>query len=256
MTTLDSGRTVRVIGPERGYSSADLVAPTPHGYLLLAVETGRRPVWLPAAADKRRFLRSAVRAAAELRATPDVLDATVFDAILIPPGRGRFLRRRPGEFHPARYDVVVLVEVTTPDEAPKLRASRLWQALEQTARQNASHTLELLATNVRRMGDVDHSRDGVFLFNYFFADDTDQNIAVWEHTAGWWQQEAALDNSEVLLPDPGKTRYTIINHCRWDHLRDFLPSLLFKPTFRTYLQANFDANDVAPMPILYRRVAG
>ncbi len=106
------------------------------------------------------------------------------------------------------------------------------------------------------MGDVDHSRDGVFLFNYFFADDTDQNIAVWEHTAGWWQQEAALDNSEVLLPDPGKTRYTIINHCRWDHLRDFLPSLLFKPTFRTYLQANFDANDVAPMPILYRRVAG
>lgn len=62
-----------------------------------------------------------------------------------------------------------------------------------------------------------------------------------------------LDNSTVLRPvrssDAG---YTLINHCRWDRLRDVLPSLLFKRSFRTYVLAHFEANDTAPMPILYR----
>ena len=35
-------------------------------------------------------------------------------------------------------------------------------------------------------------------------------------------------------------------------MRDVLPSLVFKRTFRTYVLANFEANRVAAMPILYR----
>ena len=33
---------------------------------------------------------------------------------------------------------------------------------------------------------------------------------------------------------------------------DVLPSMIFKRTFRTFVLANFEANDVAAMPILYR----
>jgi hypothetical protein len=57
----------------------------------------------------------------------------------------------------------------------------------------------------------------------------------------------------VLLPaEPAKSQYSIINHCRWDRLRDILPSLIFKRTFRSYVLDNFAANNVAAMPTLYR----
>jgi hypothetical protein len=113
------------------------------------------------------------------------------------------------------------------------------------------HTIE--ATNVRRIGPVDHSRQGVFLFNYFFADDVEQNLGIWKYTAGWFQSETGLDNSTVLLPvDAGRSRYSIINHCRWDRLSDILPSLIFKRSFHTYVLDNFEANQVAALPILYR----
>lgn len=253
MTPFESSRRTRIVGADHGYAAARLIDPTDHGYLLLAAETSRRPVWLPNTHDKRVLLDRCRLACTTLRARPSVLDATTFDAFVIPPGRGAFLDRRPGEVHMARYDLVVLVETTTPDDAAALRTTDEWMTLKHTVRRVAANTLELAASNVRRMGDVDHTRAGVYLFNYFFADDTAQNIAVWERTAGWWQQETDLDNSEVLLPRPGETDYTIINHCRWDRLTDFLPALLLKRSFHTYLQANFDANDVAPMPILYRR---
>src|ERR1700704_5705723 len=39
--------------------------------------------------------------------------------------------------------------------------------------------------------------------------------AVWEHTAGWFQQETGLDNSTVLMPARADlSEYTLINHCR------------------------------------------
>jgi hypothetical protein len=100
---------------------------------------------------------------------------------------------------------------------------------------------------------VDHGRDGVFLFNFFHADDLKKLTPTWEYTAGWFQEKTGLDNSEVLMPAEGEqSQYGIINHCRWDRWRDILPDLIFRPTFRSYVMANFDANGVVPMPILYR----
>jgi hypothetical protein len=37
-----------------------------------------------------------------------------------------------------------------------------------------------------------------------------------------------------------------------DRLADVLPSLVLKRSFRDFVLAHFDANDTAPMPILYR----
>jgi hypothetical protein len=76
---------------------------------------------------------------------------------------------------------------------------------------------------------VDHRRQGVFLFNYFFADRTDLNLAAWQYTAGWFPDQTGLDNSTVLLPDAtSEPRYRLVNHARWDRLLDVLPSLIFK----------------------------
>jgi hypothetical protein len=251
--TIEGTRAVRVVAGDLG-QKASLVEPNDNGSLLLAAETDGRPVWLPNARAKNTLLEAARRAAAELRTDADVTDVAVFDAIFAPPGRGEFLNRRPGEVHVARFDLVVLLKAVSRDAATRVRASNVWRSLNDRIREASRHTIELAATNARRMGDVDHTRDGVFLFNFFFADDVDQNIAVWEHTAGWWQKETDLDNSEVMLPEPGASEYTIINHCRWDRLADFLPDLLFKRGFRAHVEGTFNANDVAPIPILYRRV--
>jgi hypothetical protein len=188
-----------------------------------------------------------------LRQTTGIRDATVFRALLAPPGgRGPYVRRRGASIHLARFDVVILIETESVKAAEDLRDDPVYRELDARVRDVARYVYATTATNVKRIGPVDHSRDGVFLFNYFVADRPSQNIAVWHYTAGWFQQETGLNNSTVLLPErPGKSGYTIINHCRSDRLRDVLPSLLFKRSFRRYVLAHFEANDTAPMPILY-----
>lgn len=109
------------------------------------------------------------------------------------------------------------------------------------------------AKNIRRTGDVNHDKQGVFLFNFFYADNVDQNLGIWEYTAGWFEDQTGLHNSTLLrTQEDGSRLYSVINHCRWDKLSDVLPSLIFKRTFKTYVLANLEANNTAPTPILYK----
>jgi len=149
-------------------------------------------------------------------------------------------------------DGFLLIEADTPEYARTLAEGAVFNELANAARQVAHRVEVISATNARRIGPVDHSRDGVFLFNWFYADSQTQNLAVWEYTAGWFEDQTGLDNSTLMLPDPGNSEYTVVNHCRWDHLHEILPSLIFKPSFRSYVLDNFAANDTAAMPILYR----
>jgi hypothetical protein len=235
------------------FPKATLVAPAASGYIQLAAEVDRRPPFFPNSRRKRALISVIKEWCRQLEADPGVVSAVVFDVLLIPPGRGEFLKRRPGKVHVARFDLAVLIETESPEAADAVRESPAYQEIERAVRGAASFTHAITANNARRIAPVDHRRQGVFLFNYFFADDTDQNLGVWEHTAGWFQKETNLDNSTVLLPREGeRSEYNVINHCRWDRLRDVLPSLVFKRSFRTFVLANFEANDVAAMPILYR----
>jgi hypothetical protein len=230
-----------------------LVEPTTSGYILDAAQVDRRPPFLPNSREKRRLISLCKQWCRELEADPNVVSAVVFDAILIPPGRGEFIKERPGRVHIARFDLVILIETTSPQAIDAIEASPVYARMERAVEEEATDTYAVAATNVRRMGPVDHDTQGVFLFNYFFADDTARNLAVWEYTAGWFQKETGLDNSTVLLPREGeRSDYRIINHCRWDRLRDILPSLTLKSSFHNYVLANFEANNVAAMPILYR----
>lgn len=245
--------SLTVVNNDARFPRVKLVEPASSGYLHLAAEVNRRPPFLPNSRKKRELIAKCKRWCRQLEADPSLVSAVMFDALVIPPGKGEFIEKRPGEAHIARFDLAVLVETTSPEAADALRASPLYAEMERAIRGAATFIHVVTATNAKKIGPVDHSKGGVFLFNYFFADDTAQNLAVWEYTAGWFQRETGLDNSTVLLPRNGeRSEYNIMNHCRWDRLRDVMPSLIFKRSFRTYVLANFAANRVAAMPILYR----
>ena len=237
---------------KRSFPKVRLVDPQPYGYRLLAVVVDRRLPFAYAweSRRKRRLLASLNKQAAHLRESDGVRDVTVFKALVVPPGRGRFLKERPN-VRVARYDIVVLVETTTPEQAERLDGNPHWSATQLEIRSVAPDPFEIFGTNVRSLGKVDHKRAGVFLFNYFYADRLDRNLAVFEYTAGWFQDQTRLDNSTLMLPKT-KTDYTIINHARWDRLRDIVPALLIKSSFRDYVLRYFEANQTAAMPILYR----
>ena len=244
---------LRIVSEHVRFPRVSLVNPAPSVYLHIAAEVDGRPPFLWNSAGKKRLIADCKRWCERLKQEPGVVSAVVFDALLIAPGRGGFIEKRRDQVHVARFDLAVLIETEDAEVARRIETHAAYREMEQAIRSAASYTHAIAATNVKRIGPVDHDKQGVFLFNYFFADSTEQNLAVWEYTAGWFQKETGLDNSTVLLPIEAQgSRYNIINHCRWDKLTDILPSLIFKRTFRSYVLANFEANDVAAMPILYR----
>jgi len=234
-------------------AKARLIKPAGSGYVLLAAEVDPHPLLWPSRI-KRHLIAECARWCADVAEEPGVLEAVTFKAILFPPiGEPGFLRRRRDQFHRARFDLVLLVETNTVARAEQLFESASFRMLEAHMRSEAAHVYVVAASNARRIGAVDHGREGVFLFNYFYADSLAQNLAVWEYTAGWFQKETGLDNSTVLTPiEPDLSQYTLINHCRWESVAQVLPALVFKRSFRNFVLAHFDANDTAPMPILYK----
>jgi hypothetical protein len=239
---------------EGRFPKVRLIEPTHSGYVLISAEVDRRLGFLPNSRKKRRLIAECKQLCRQLTQDPSVLEAVVFDGIFITPGEDKeFLeKRRPGGRFPD-FDLSVLIETSNPTAAAAAKESALYVRIERAIRQAANDTFSITATNPKRMGPVDHSRNGSFLINYFVAEDTEQMLAVWEYTAGWWAEETGLDNSTVLLPREGeRTDYAIINHCRWDHLWNFMPSILFKRSFKSYVLANFYANDITPRAVIYR----
>lgn len=245
--------SLTIVGPKNRFPKVTLVEPVESGYLLLALEVDRRPPvgFFVQSKRKKRLIHELKELAQQLEADTEVLDATVFKAMLIPPGRGALLKDRP-HVEVARFDVVLLVEFVAMNAVEDFMASDLWATNSASAEAAARKSVTIAASNVRRIGPVDHSRDGVFLFNYFYADELEVNLDVWNYTAGWFQDQTGLDNSTVLLPTESLPSCTIINHCRWDRRRDILPALLFNRSFRPFVLANFAANATAAVPILYR----
>lgn len=184
----------------------------------------------------------------------DVHEATAFSAILRPPGEGTEVLDERHIRH-ARYDVVVLIRTPTVQAAKALRDDAGYKELADTLKAAARQVHVIAARNAARINDVDHRPDHPFLFNYFYADDNHVLLDVWNYTAGWFQKKTNLSNSTLLQPLDGElTTYGIINHASWPKLRTFLPSLIFRPSFRSFVLANFKANGIAAQPIIYRRI--
>ncbi|WP_406276218.1 hypothetical protein OH799_04905 [Nocardia sp. NBC_00881] len=245
---------MKIINDERAVM-VRLTSPTDNGFLMLGAEIGRwaGPLPLPAP-TRRRVLARIGPLCRQLARRDDVVEATAFHAALRPPGEGARLLRRAG-VRPARYDVVVLIRTTTVDDLAALRVDPTYRDLVALLESSARHVHLTSASSPARIADVDHSADHWFLFNYFHCRDWQTVFDVWHYTAGWFQRKTALPDSVPMQPLPGEPDdYTLINHASWPTLRTFLPSLLFRPTFRTFVLANFAANDIAAQPTIYRRL--
>ncbi|TWP38323.1 hypothetical protein [Leekyejoonella antrihumi] len=185
----------------------------------------------------------------ELRKRPEVRQATVFRAVLIPPVGGRLTR-------PARFDVAVLVQTVSSDTLASVRSDPAFTALDGALRGASSNVHVMAARCARLLAPVDHTRDGLFLFNYFASADgrldTEAAINVWEHLAAWYIAQTGLTNSALLAPT-GPCDYVLVNHARWDTGLPTLAARQFsKRTFHTYVRANLRDNHLIAMPALYR----
>lgn len=241
-----------IVNPHPKYPRVGLRQPPPTGYLHLAAVVeptwGRTPFPRHSPA-KARLLRQLKASAADLARLDAVTKATVYRATLIPPP-GRDAQRLAS--HPARYDVAVLIETPTVAGLDEVESTSQYHQLLTALRDAARDLLVMRARCERLVEDVDKSRPGLFLFNYFVAEDPAVALGLWEHLAAWYAVETDMDNSTLLAP-LGEADYVFVNHARWDYsLPRFAVEQFARPGFRRYVVANLRANRTASMPILFR----
>jgi hypothetical protein len=247
---------VELVNPDPRYGKVHLIDPAPLGYLHLAadVQAAHRPgPVLRRSRDKQQLLGVLKWQARQLAELDAVQRVTVYDAVMFAPPGG-YVKDRPSPPPPAWFDVAVLAELSSPEAAAEVRAAPPYQALAGALAEHARRVHQVAARNVRRVGDVDKTRPGVFLFNYFAGDDPALAVELWDYLAGWYEAETGLDNSTLLAPlDGEQSDYVLINHARWDgSLPLFAARQLPKKTFRSYMLANLKAHHLAAMPVLYR----
>jgi hypothetical protein len=243
--------SLQLVNPQPRYAKVALIEPPPLGYIHVAATVdpprGRTP--FPGRSPRKAALLTRLRSLAyRLTRLSTVSTATVYRAVLVAPPAGA-AKQAP---HRARHDVVVLIETTSPAVLGEVQATQPYQLLVEAVTEAATDVHVMPARCQRRVGDVDKTRQGLFLFNYFVADDAAVALQLWDYLAGWYAVETGLDNSTLLEPI-GEADYVFVNHARWDHsLPRFLLRQLTKPSFRTYVLANLQANRTGAMPILYR----
>jgi hypothetical protein len=247
---------VELVNQNPRYGKAHFVEPAPLGYLHLAadVEAAHWPgPVLRRSRDKQQLFGVLKWQARQLGQLAKVQAVTVYDAIGFSP-LGGDVKGQPARPRPAWFDVVVLVETVSPDAAREVRDTPQYQELAAMLAERARRVHQIAAREVRRVGDVDKSRPGLFVFNYLIGDDPGLAVELWEYLCGWYQVETGLDSATLLAPLEGEqSDYVLINHARWDgSLPVFIARQLPKKTFRSYVLANLKANHVAAMPVLYR----
>lgn len=248
---------LKVVNNHLNYNKVTLKAPSTSSYIHVAAEIDKKiiPFFLTTSSRKKKLIAECKAWCNELEKIDGVIEISLFKATIIPPGMGKYIKENSEKIHIAKYDFVILIEAESEQTCKTLKNNKVYKFMLEKIKEISSHTSILSASNIRRIDNVNHKKQGVFLFNYFAARNPRQNLEVWEYTAGWFEKETGLNNSTLLVPsDPENTTYSIINHCRWDKYIDILPSLIFKRTFKKYVLDNFYANNVGAQPILYKLV--
>lgn len=242
---------LRIVNAKPRYRPVPLVDPPGLGYLHIAaaVDPPSGPPFVRKSERREQLLSRLKLLAGRLTGAPSVVRATVYRGRVVPPPSG-YARRRAA--HVARYDVAVLVEATSPAMLEEVRGTESYREMIGQVRAIARDMHVMDAACAKCIGDVDKSRPGLFLFNYFVAENRDVALELWEYLADWYRIETGLDNSTLLTPI-GPADYVFVNHARWGYS---LPRFMFhqftKPSFFSYVGANLRANQVGAMPILYR----
>lgn len=248
---------LKIVNSHLNYDNVSLIEPSTHFHIHIAVEidTPLTPLYLLESALKKKVIKKCKQFCNQISNHNQVVEANAFKARLIPPGHSKFIAKNKDKVRIAKFDIAMLIEVYSQEDLQTIQDNLDFLALINFLKENSNQLHQTIGRNVRRIGKVNHFTQGVFLFNYFYAEDVEQNLEVWNYTAGWFEKETALDNSTLLLPlQKNNSDYSVINHCRWDSLSDILPSLIFKKTFKTYVLDNFYENNVGAMPILYKLI--
>jgi hypothetical protein len=227
---------LEIVNPQPKYAKVTLIQPPPLGYLHVAaaVDPPRWRTPFPARSPQKAALLTRLRSLAPVGAPWHRREGH-----RLPRRPGRAARRhrqaagdppRPLRRRRAHRDdsPAVLGEVQTAEPC-KLLVEAVTEA--------ATDVHVMTARCPKGVGDVDMTRHGLFLFNYFVADDAAVALQLWDYLAGWYAVETGLDNSTLLEP-LRDADYVFVNHARWDYsLPHFLLRQLTKPSFRTYLLA-------------------
>ncbi|MFB4278291.1 MULTISPECIES: hypothetical protein [unclassified Nonomuraea] len=216
----------------RGFPPAGLVEPSSRGYLYagLSVDPPGRAPFVRRSSRRGEVIGQWRELAESMTGVPEVVGATVYEAVLIPPIAGG-----------PRFDVIMLVQTTSVETLAAVPIEKLQAELVMPAR------------NVRRIGDIDAKAPGTYLFNHFTAPDPEAGVAAWERLAGWYTFKAGVDNSALLRPVEDRGPFAFVNHVRLPgSAPTFLLNQFLRPSFHRYVRATLKANGMVAMPILCR----
>jgi len=232
--------------------------PNTYGYIHLAAEVEYPRRFSSNSAAKKELLAELKVLCSELKSSSaSIRRADLFDVFIIPPGANPgldLIKKKGYDVHIAKFDIVILIECASVDDALVARDSTEFKKIEQLLKEKSEYTHLMVAKNPNRIDEVSKETNGIFLFNYFYAEDTSTLLDVWEYTAGWWTAKANLTNSTPIQPVEEGSQYNLINHCRWDKFIHVFPSLAFKPSLKKFVIKNFTVNNIVAMPILYKLV--
>jgi hypothetical protein len=223
--------------PDLKHPQAAFVEPLPYGYVYVGITVdppGRTP-FVRRSAKRDAALEKLKSVAGQLEALDEVVRATVYRAVLIPPIEGA-----------PRFDVIVLVETTSPEEIDELRSSEAFERL--------GADFVMAARNTRRIGDTEENMLGTFLFNHFTAEDPERALEAWEGLTGWYITKTGVDNSTLLQPI-GEAPYAFVNYVRLPRGPvQFMLDKLTRPSFHTFVRTKLRANGIVALPLLCEAV--
>jgi hypothetical protein len=243
---------LQIVNADPKYASLRLVEPEALGYIHIAAEVHRRAVpLLPTRRAKSRLLAELKALAHRLAQLDTVERVSVFDSTGYSP-LSPDLQERAEAIHIARFDIVVLIETTSPATAREIQTTAVYQTLLESVRRAARDVHVMAARNARRLGAMDRSRSEVLRFTYLIAEDAEVMLQLWEYLAGWYAVETGLANASLLVPLHGEgSDYMGIDYAGLNG--ESLVRQMRTKGFRTYVQANLAANRVGAMPVLYQR---
>lgn len=222
--------------PSLTYPRATFTQPMPYGYIYLGmrIDPPRHTPFVRRSTRRHDVLQERKRLAHQLDGLAEVVAATVYEAVVIPPVKGS-----------PRFDGIALIQTTSPEAIPAVQATQAYQRLDPD--------FAMVARNLRRIGDVDHPRTGTFLFNHFTAADPERALRTWEDITGWFTHQAGVADSALLQPT-GASPYVFVNHVRLpDGPIRFLLRFA-KPSFRSFVATRLRANQVGNAPVICKPV--
>lgn len=218
------------------HREATFTEPAPYGYLYVGmrIDPPRRLPFVRESAARAEVLQKCTSVARRLNTLAEVISVVVYEAVLIPPAK-----------HGPRFDVMVLIRTTSPETITAVEAAEAYRELDAD--------FVMAARNSRRIGDIDRSGTGAFLFNHFTATDAGRALRTWEDIAGWFTDKAAIDDSALLQPVRAAP-YVFVNHVRLPGSPIRFSLRLLKPSFRRSVSKRLGANGMGFAAVLCRPV--